>query len=458
MGLLACLAALPAVAKAPASELALPDYKKLTLDNGVTVLLVPRPEVPLVAIEAIVRGGTVEDPAGKEGLTRFTASMLRRGAGERTGEQIALALDSHGARLNVSADRDATWVGIELLAEDAELGLGLLEDMLERPTFPEEEVEKLRARTADGIKAAKEEPRGVLGLYFAGAVFGDHPYGRPTFGTEATVPTFTRDDVQALHAKHMGADRLIIAVGGDFDLATMEEAVRARFGDFRKAEVSLPRIEPAPRTTGRRVLLIDKPDATQTYFSIGNVGVARAYEHGAALDLVRTVFGGRFTSMLNQALRIESGLTYGARFVVEEPLQPGEMAISSFTETSKTKDAIDLALATLGRLHADGLSKDQMASGKAYMRGQLPPTLETAAQLTERIADLTFHGLPDSEVEGYLGRLDAVGPKDVMGVIARDIPKPDDLVFVLIGNASAIRDVAKSYGPVVERSIDDPGF
>lgn len=436
----------------------LPEVRRVTLDNGTLVLLVPHREVPMIAFEAVLRGGSVADHAGKEGLAGFTAAMARKGAGGRTAEQLADLLDGLGGSLSMSVDEDATWVGLELLSRDAATGVELLGDLLMKPDFPPEEVEKLSTRTVDGIRAAKEDPRGVIALYFASALFGDHPYGRPGTGTEQTVATFTADDVRGYQEQQWGGDRLILAVGGDFDVDAMEATLRERFGGWRKASAPLPIVAPPAPVKGRRVVLVDSPGATQTYFYMGNVGAARTVANREPLDLVHVLFGGRFTSMLNSALRIESGLTYGARLSRSEHVQPGSVAMWSYTEASHTAEAIDLALATLQKLHDEGLSAEAIESGKAYTRGQMPTTLETASQVTEKVAELAFFGLPDDTVEGYLQRLDAVTPQVAKDTIAARMMRPDDLVFVLIGDAAQIRDVAARYGTVTEKKITDPGF
>lgn len=456
--LAAAVALMAGPAAAKQGTIRLPEARRLTLDNGLTVLLVPHREVPLVAFEVVLRGGTVGDPAGKEGLASFTAAMIRKGAAGRTAVELARTLDGLGGDLSVTADEDATWVGLQLLSRDAATGVDLLSDLILRPDFPAEEVEKLRARAVDGIRAAKEEPLGVLPLYFAGALFQGHPYGRPEVGTEETVAAFTREDVAAFHAAQWGADRAILAIGGDFDADALEARVRERFGGWGKAGEPLPAVpQPAP-PKGRRVVLVDVPGATQTYFAIGNVGQSRTQKDREPLDLVHVLFGGRFTSMLNTALRIESGLTYGARLSRSEHVQPGSVAMVSYSETEKTGEAIDLALATLARLHEEGVTPEALASAKAYTRGQLPPTLETAAQVTEKLAELTFFGLTPDAVEGYLPRMDAVKPGDVRAAIDQRMLAGDDLVFVLLGDAARIRTVAAKYGPVVEKRIGDPGF
>jgi predicted Zn-dependent peptidase len=206
------------------------------------------------------------------------------------------------------------------------------------------------------------------------------------------------------------------------------------------------------------VLLVDAPSSVQTYFLIGNVGVSRKYPERASLDVVNTLFGGRFTSMLNSELRIRTGLTYGARSQLARPTQPGAWQMSSFTRTDATEQAVDLALEVYARLKDDRFEPAMLQSGIAYVIGQFPTQLETAAQWAGQLAQLEFYGLDRSYIEDYGPALGAV-TLDSAGRVTADVyPSSDDLVFVFIGNAAAIREAVKKYGTVTEMKISDPTF
>ena len=206
------------------------------------------------------------------------------------------------------------------------------------------------------------------------------------------------------------------------------------------------------------MLLVDAPSSVQTYFLIGNVGVSRKYPERATLDVVNTLFGGRFTSMLNSELRIRTGLTYGARSQLVRPTQPGAWQMSSFTRTEATEQAVDLALEVYAKLKGDALDPTMLESGIAYVSGQFPTQLETATQWAGQLALLEFYGLDRNYVEGYGPALAAVTLDGAARVTAEVYPRSEDLVFVFIGDASAIRDVVKKYGPVTEMKLSDPEF
>lgn len=449
-----------ALSVAPATSHAvgvkLPAYREVRLPSGALLLLSEKHDVPLVAFAAWLRGGSLSDPPGKEGLANLTSNLLRKGAGKRGAQEIAAALDGVGARLNTGAALEETSLWGEFMARDQGLMVDLLTDLLRRPTFPDSDFEKLKAQSVDGLISAKDDPLNVIGDYAYTFFYGAHPYSRPESGDEATVKAITRQDVLDYYRANYGGDRLTLAVVGDFNAGAMEAKLRGSFGDWRKADAPAP-VAPEPkRQSGRRVLLVDKPDATQTYFWIGNLGVSRKDPDRVALGIANTAFGGRYTSILNTALRIKGGLTYGARWSTPRFAQPGTAAMSSYTKTETTEKAIDLALETLAKARSDGLDSTEFEGTKAYILGQYPPRFETEDQIAGALVDLSFYGLGRDEVEGYLDRVTATTSEEVARVTRRVYPPSEDLVFVLVGNAAKIRDVAKKYGPVKEAEIKDP--
>ena len=447
-----------AFSSAAAADIKLPAYQTITLDNGATLLLMPRKDVPLVAANVAVRGGALADAAGKEGTADLLGEMLSQGAGTRDALAFAQAVDGAGGNLGFGSSREAIVANAQFLSKDSALMLSLLADALLRPTMDAAEFDKLRKRAIDGIANAKDsDPRQLIGTYANGWLFRGHPYGRSTGGDETSLATITLADLQAFRAQQMGGDRLIIAIAGDFDAQAVTAQVREAFGGWAKASGALPQVEAKPRESGRRVLLVDKPGATQTYFALGNIGSRHGDPAEAAQDLVQTAFGGRFTSMLNTELRVKSGLTYGARSAIDRSRMPGAATISSFTKTESTKAAIDLAIATLDRLHKDGLDAATIASAKHYVAGQFAPDLETAPQLAGQLASMALYGDTRDAIDGYLGRIAAATPEQI--ATARAVfPDSKDLVIVAIGDAARIRDTMKGYGPLTEMKLTDPRF
>ena len=436
-----------------------PAHQRFVLPNGLVVILVPQKEVPLIAFSGFVRGGVLADPAGKPGVASLVAGLLDRGAGKRSAYEFADAVEGVGGSFNAAAGSEAISISGQFLARDRALMIELLADALMRPRFEAAEFTSYRDREIEFIKSAKDsDPSQIVGIYGRAALFGAHPYGRPQGGSERTLAAITQGDVVTYHAANFGADRAALVFAGDLDPKWMKQTLTAAFGGWAKAKGEAPALKPAPRASGRRVLLVDAPGSVQTYFWLGNVGVDRRYSGRPALDLVNTLYGGRFTSILNTELRIKSGLTYGARSSFTRGSVPGEFSIRSFTQTDNTGKALDLTLQTLEQLKRGSLAPEMLESARAYVLGQYPLQLETAAHWAGTLADLEFYKLGKDYIEGYGPALAQVDLAETAAVTADAFPRTDDLVMVLIGDAAKIREAAAKYGTVTEMKLADPDF
>ena len=441
-----------------AQSLRLPLHEKTILKNGLTLLLMEKHGVPMVSFSAIVKTGSAADPAGREGLASVTAELLRKGTKNRTAQQFAADLDFIGGSFNAGASADFTSISAEFLTKDLARGLDLFADAVLHPAFSQNEVGKLLAQDIDGVRAAKDDPQAVLGLYYDAYLLSGYPYGRPQNGDENSLKNIQREAIAKFYETYYAPGNTILAVAGEFNAAEMREKLEEALGAWPAKTVPAVSIPAAVPVKGKRLLLVDKPDATQTYFAIGNLGTAANDPDRVAIRVVNTLFGGRFTSMLNQALRVDSGLSYGAGSGFDSRKTPGPFGIFSFTKNASTAQALDLAIQTLQKLHKEGVTAEQLASAKSYLKGQFPPTIETSGQLARRIATDEFYGFDDSEVNQLEAKIDAVTPEMARQVIQKHFPL-DNLVFVLIGKASAIGPAVLKYAEKQDaRPISEPGF
>lgn len=451
-------AACVAAASAPAG-VQIPKFDRVVLANGTVLLLMERHDVPLIAFDATLRGGAMTDSPGAEGTASLLANLLTKGAGSRDAFAFADAIAAVGGSIATTADTESISVTGSFLNKDRTLMIELLADMLQRPRLERSEFATLRARQIDFLHAAKDSDLDSLTpVYGNAALFADRGYGKPTVGSEAGLAAVSHELLIRYYREQVGADRLILSVVGDFKTAQMQSLLTNRFAGWVKAEAALPKPEAAPRVTGRHVVLIDAPASVQSYFWAGNVGVSRSYPDRAALDVVNTLLGGRFTSLLNNELRVRTGLSYGAASRFERLTQPGAWQLTSFTQTATTLPAIDLALDVLDRFHAHAIDAAMIESGKAYVQGQFPLALETSAQWAAALGDLEFYGLDRSYIDQRAAQIAAVTLDKAQRVIREEFPTRDNLVLVVIGNAAQIRDGLKKYGPITEMKLSDPTF
>jgi zinc protease len=455
------LAAVLALAVPGAAQVKLPPYTRQVLPNGTVVVMMPRADLPLITLRAVLRGGAVSGSPQLAGLSSVTAELLRRGSAGRTADEFSETLDFLGATWQASSDDQSTQVGMEFLSKDLDRALGLFADALVRPTFPEAEVRKVLAQRIDASRAAKDNPASAIGLYFRPFFYGAaHPYGRLAAGDELSLARIGRSDIVDYQRRMYAGKNLILIAVGQFEAGVLAPKLAQAFATAPAGDAYTWAQDAAPkRGSSARLLLVDKPDATQTYFQIGQPGIQRTSPDRVPLLLVNTLFGGRFTSMLNDALRVNSGLTYGASCRLEQSRLTGGIVISTYTRTEATAQAIDMALDLLKRLGEQGITAEQLASAKAYVKGLYPTQrLETSDQLAETLKDLEIFGLGRAEVDELFSRIDGV-TLETANNVAKRYYQTGGLTFVLVGNAAKIRAAAGKYAPdVYEIAITKPGF
>lgn len=269
-----------------AGKVQLPQYKTVRFDNGMTLLLLERHQLPLVSFRWVLKsGGSIGDPEGLEGLAFLTAQLVRKGTATRSANQISEALDFVGANFHSGAAQEYSWGSAEFLKKDLNLAVDLLSDMLLHPSFPPDEVDKMIKQEIDSIKEDKAVPQRVIQYYFDGFLFGAQRYGRPLGGTETSLSKITRDEIASSYGAHFVPNELTLAVAGDFSASELEAGLREKFDSWKGKKVATPVVNGASKVQGRHVLVVDKPDSTQTFSVWGMWGLHEPTRTGSRFRL-----------------------------------------------------------------------------------------------------------------------------------------------------------------------------
>ena len=448
----------PAEAQTKAAAFKVPAYEKFTLPNGLTVYLMEQHEVPTISVSAILPAGAIYDGT-KSGLASLTASGLQYGTESYSKEKIEEELDFIGASLNTYATKEAARLSSKFASKDQEKVFPILKEVLADPTFNAVEFEKEKKRVLSDLERAKESPRAVIGAYWDKFMYGDHVYANPVTGSPATVGKLGVDDLKSFYKANYSPAGSAFAVVGDFDTKAMKARLTKLFSSWSKAagEQKNMAAQTVAPVKSNRVLLVNKDDARETTFLIGGPGIRRDNPDYVALEVVNTVFGGRFTSWLNDELRVNSGLTYGARSSFSPLKNAGTFSISTFTASKTTEPAIDMALKVLTRLHDTGIDEETLKSAKNYVKGQFPPDYETSGQLAGLLTEMFWYGFDESFINNFEKNVDGLTTARVKEIVGKYFPK-DNLQFVLVGKAEEIKKVAEKYGSVTVKEIKADGF
>ena len=436
----------------------LPEAKRVKLPNGLVLLLLEKHELPLTSVTLALRTGALLDPEQKPGMSAIVAEQLRKGTGTRNAEQISNDIDFMGMDFSAASSRERTNVSADFLARDTDKALALMADVVLHPTFPADELKKTIAQRQERLRTEKDQVQLAVSQYYFATLYKGHPYARPLLTTEASLASISRDDVKAFHKRAYTPANTVIAVVGDFNSAEMEAKLTTLFGGWKGEAPAAPAVAPLKPVTGRHVLLVDKPDATQTYFTLGNVGLSETDPDRAPAEVVNTLFGGRFTSLFNSELRIKSGYSYGASSRFDQYRTPGPFIMATYTRNQTTEPAIDKTFEVLDTLHKHPFTDADLVSAKNYIRGTFPPSLETSPALAGTLAKNEIEGISREKFNAELAAEQATTLVEANRVIDKDFPTKDNYVLVIVGKASEIGKVAAKYGAVTERKISEPGY
>lgn len=438
-----------------AQEYKLPPYQKFRLKNGLTVYLMENREVPKVNVSVILPGGAIYD-GEKAGLASLTAAALKHGTKNYNKARLDESLDFIGASVNTYASKEYAGLSASFAAKDRDEVLGILFELLTAPVFDSSEFAKEKKRVLLRLEQSKESPRSVIDGQFDKFLYGNHPYGNLISGTPGSVQQLNTDDVTAFYKSNYLPNEAAISIVGDFDSREMKTKITQLFGQWSKGrqKVADPAAALISKPQSNRVLLVNKDDARETTFYIGAPGISRNNPDYIAVDVINTLLGGRFTSMLNDELRVNTGLTYGAGSRFTTLKHGGRFIISTFTATETSEAAIDKALEVLNRLHEKGVDEQSLTSAKNYVKGQFPPDFETSGQLAGLLTQMHWYGFNESFINNFQKNVDGLTVEKAKEIIAKYFPK-EKLQFVLVGKSAAIKKIAEKYGPVTEVQITE---
>ncbi len=462
----AAIAATPAAPPAPAAtprpvqtggfRFSPPD--RTILKNGLTVLVIERRGVPLVQIRMLVRAGATADAAGKEGAASLTARLLKRGTRGRTAQQFAEETEFVGGVIGAGASHDATSIGAEFATRDLEIAFNLFADMVLNPAFREEEVAREKRLLLAEIQGALDEPAAIASAALSRTVFAGHPYGRPPEGTRRSIGAITRADLAAFHEARYSPHNALLVISGDIQASQALPGAERHFGAWKRRGPGEPKIADPVPVRGRQVVLVDRPEATQSQIRLGQVGLRRNDPDWVAAEVANGLLGGSFTSILNEEIRVKRGLTYSIRSWLSGRRAPGIWGISTFTKNETVLETIQLTLDQVRKARAGDWPEGALEKTRAYMAGQYPLRIESPEDLAGEVLSAEFFGLGADAIPGYPAKVKGTGVEAVKKGAAR-VFADENLAIVVVGPAQMLREPLSILGPVTVRTpaeIFDP--
>ncbi len=422
--------------------------KEQVLDNGLRVVVVENHELPLVSMSLRLRAGAFTDDPAHPGTASMAASMITKGTVAHGAEALAAEMERSAIQLSASADSDGAAVSASSLTVDAEQAMRMLAEVVSVPKFDAKEFRTLRDQTATGMAIAEKTPAVMAERQFDMALWGSHPYGHPAEGTSSDLKALTPEALATWWATFVRPETSVLYMAGDITPETAHELAERYLGDWEAEgdaiEVPLPDLSPPG---GIHILLVDKPGAIQSEIIAGHEGITRAnplYATGAVLS---QVFGGAFSSRLNDVIRVQKGLTYGASGGLSSQRFGGEFRVRTFTKTPTTAETVQAVIDEVKRMRSEPPSDKELSSAVSYLVGSFPGTLETPQAVAGRLWMLDLNQLPKSYWSDYLARIAATSSEDVAHA-ADELLDPSRLIIVVVGDAATIKESLAKIAPV----------
>jgi zinc protease len=433
------------------SPLHLPPLQRLTLSNGLEVVLAERHGAALVDFTLMLDAGNAADGTDGAGTAAFAFDMLDEGAGKRSATQIAERADELGIQLAMSSSLDASFVELGAMGDRLDESLALLGDMLIRPTFPQDALERVKQQRLADIKREQSDPKGIALRLLPGQLYGaGHAYASPLsgIGAASVVSALRREDIEAFHRRWIRPDNATLLIVGDTTREVVTALLERHLSAWRAPAAPLPtkNVSVALPAGKSRVLLVHRPGAEQSMIVVGNAMPSLEQEDSISAGIVNALLGGLFISRLNMNLREDKHWAYVVKsrlvdargsgaFLVEAPVQADKSAEAMREILNELRDITDSRPPT----------QSEVQSARNSLALALPGLNETTAGLSATYRDMLVRGLPDSHWSEYPSKAAELTPVQ-LGSVAKKLVRPDELVWVVVGDLTRIEDGIRKLG------------
>ena len=426
----------------------LPTPQEATLSNGLRVFLIEDHKLPAFSLQFSLRGGGLTDPPGRHGLAMLTAAMLHEGTKRHSSREIAEKFATLGASFGAAATPSSmeTVINVTGLSEHADAILALAADVICNPAFPEEELEKFRARYLSTLQHQRSLPGFLAREAFMGAIYGTHP-GSYVVPPESVLRSVTREDLAGYHDTYYRPNNVILVVHGDLTIEELVARLEQVFGTWRKAEslaIPLPALSSPEKSN---VLLVDRPGSVQTSLWVGAPGIRRDSEDYFPLLVMNHILGGGPASRLFLNLREDKGYTYGVSSMFTGSNFPGVVVAVTDVRTDVTAAAMHELMSEIQRIVAEPVSAQELLSAQRALIGSFALSLDAPRALIGNVLTQKTYGLPENYWDTYPQQVEAVTPADIRRVAGKYYDT-GRLQIVAVGDGAALRGVLAKYGEV----------
>lgn len=434
----------------PPRPVTLPPIERFTLPNGLPVIVITKRDVPVVDVQLMVRAGTTDVAPADMGVAQFVSAMLPKGTRTRDARTIAQTIDTVGGALTVNPSFEATLLSCQALAEHQSTCVTLLADIASQPTFPQEEMDRVRRELQASVRQRHDDAGALAAAHFQNLLWGDeHVRGRPM--SLRTLEGIDRNDLVAWHRTWFVPQNATLVLAGDVDAKALRLKLGQAFRTWpRAAKAPQHRTHAEPKVEGSRIRLVDKPGQTQTHIRIGHLGITHRDPDFFDTVVFNHVLGGGFASRLVRVVRVEQGKSYGASAQFDRHRTRGSFVTSTFTRNAEAVATAELLLRELARMKQEGPTEPEVAAAVTHLAGQYAINFQSASDIAGAVLAAELHGFNADYVRNYPMSLAAVNAPSATKAAAAHL-HPEAVAMVLVGDAKALEPQLKQRGWTYEK-------
>jgi predicted Zn-dependent peptidase len=419
----------------PPKPFKVPARQTSALKNGVRITTVPYGVIPKATISVIVRTGNVHEAADQIWLADLTGDLMKEGAGSRNGTQIAGEAARMGGQLGIAVGPDQVNISISVLSEFANDAVALLADVVQRPTFPEGELNRIKTDKLRQLSVALSSPGAIADDLFRKAIYPDHPYGR-IFPTEAMLNGYTIENVRKFYKSNFGAKRTHVYVAGRFDPSVARSLTSAFENWAPGAEQAYP---PAKPVAAKELITSDRPGAAQSTVRIGLPAPDPSNKDYIPMQVTNALLGGTFMSRITTNIREQKGYTYSPYSLLSSEYHQAFWVENADITTDKTGPAITEIIAEINKLRRNPPPAKEVEAIQAAMSGTFVLRNSSPDGIINQLAFVDLQGLGDDWLKQWVQRVNAVKPGDIQR-ISETYLNPDKMTLVVVGDLAKIKD------------------
>lgn len=442
----------PRTMKFPELNFTIPKAERVVLECGMPVYLLRDTELPIINMTALVKVGSVYEPAAQTGLAGMVGAVMRSGgAGGMAPEQMDDELEFMASSVESGIGADMGTVSLTALKKNFSRTLQIFSQVLLHPNFSEKRIEIYRKQAIEGLRRQNDDPKEIAGREINRALYAGHPLGE--VATFASITSITRQDVAAFHRRFYRPDNMILAVSGDFDRTALLKELNSVFkAEKNRSALRLPEV-PQPQRQFQGEVIYGKKDVNQTVIRMGHLGLSKDSPDIYAIRLLDYILGGSFTSRLTMEIRTNQGLAYnvGSHFDIGRRFT-GSFIAETETKAESTIKAISLMKKIIAGMTQEPVSDSELNAAREYIINSFMFGFTSPASIVTQRARLEYYGYPDGYLEQYRDNIAKVTKMDILKA-ARTYLHPDAFKLVVIGDAAKFDQPLSTQGTVRELDL-----